>query len=88
MQCRARFTTVGSTTINSGLLISGLRAHTAVILAQNLALFLCEPYADTHGRFSDHSRQTPRTLAIPKSAVPLSLANQRARPILAVKGLR
>ena len=52
MRCRARFTTVGSTTINSGLLISGLRAHTAVILAENLALFFSKPYADTHGRFS------------------------------------
>jgi hypothetical protein len=51
MQCRARFTTVESTTINSGLLISGLRAHTAVILAQNLALLFCWPYADIQGRF-------------------------------------
>ena len=57
MRCRARFTTVGSTTINSGLLISGLRAHTAVILAQNLARFFCEPYADTRGRFpADRAR--------------------------------
>jgi hypothetical protein len=67
MRCRARFTTVGSTTIDSGLLISGLRAHTAVILAQNLALLFFESYADTHGRFPAIHDRRHAVLRSPKA---------------------
>jgi hypothetical protein len=88
MRCRARFTTVGSTTINSGLLISGLRAHTAVILAQNLALLFFRAIRRYSWTIFRRSRQTPLKPAIPQKRPPLSLANQRTRPILAVKGLR
>ena len=63
MQCRARFTTVGSTTINSGLLISGLRAHTAVILAENWRCFcashtpiLMDDFPTIHDRRPAHLR--------------------------------
>ena len=56
-------------------------------LWKKLALLFCEPYADTHGRLpADHDRRHA-DLRFPKAPT-LSPADQRALPILAVKGLR
>jgi hypothetical protein len=55
---RARFTTVGSTTINQELLISGLHEEMVCNSCRKLAPLFREPYADTQGRFSaNHDRR-------------------------------